>query len=116
MAGAGLGRVVALVPRREDYALLQPPQAASEMLAILREEIGGELVDRDSDDEFGRRTIGGRGRNGEGSESEESGEAAACHAGPPGWRRPIYSSRRFRQAGSTLSTWAEIFASEAAFR
>ena len=55
MAGAGLGRGVALIGRREHRALLQPGKTAGEARAILREQIGAELVNRKRNDQTGRR-------------------------------------------------------------
>ena len=54
MAGAGLGRVVALIAVGEDHALGQALEAAVEMLAILGEQVGRELIDRDGDDQLRR--------------------------------------------------------------
>ena len=62
MAGAGFGRGVRLIAGGEDDAQLQPPQAAGEILAILGEQVGGELIDRNGDDQPrpGRRLRLGR--------------------------------------------------------
>ena len=53
MAGAGLGRGMALVAvaehRRPDASRAEP---AGELRAIFVEQVGGELVDRDGDEEF----------------------------------------------------------------
>ena len=52
MAGAGFGRGVALIAGGEYGALRQPLEPAGEMRAILGEEIRGELIDRDCDDQL----------------------------------------------------------------
>ena len=63
MARAGLGSGVALIGRGEHRASHQPGQPAGIVLAILREEIGGELIHRDGDEQLGRIGRGrGRGR------------------------------------------------------
>src|SRR5207249_4860201 len=54
MAGAGLGRRVALISVAEHGAARQPREAAGELRAILVEQIGRELVDRDDDEELRR--------------------------------------------------------------
>ena len=76
MARAGLGHVVALVAGREHHPLLQPPQPAGEMLAILGEQVGRELIDGDGDDQLRRRPVGG-GRGG--GESERGGGEFELH-------------------------------------
>jgi len=54
VAGAGLGCGVRLVTRGENRAVEQPGETLGEMLAILREEIGGELIDRNGEDQLRR--------------------------------------------------------------
>ena len=62
MAGACLGRGMALIARGEHRAGQQPREAVGEMVAVLREQVGRELVHRDRDDQLGRRARrGGRG-------------------------------------------------------
>ena len=52
MAGAGLGRGVRLVAGGEDRCpARQAPEAAGEILAIFGEQVGGELIDRNGDDQ-----------------------------------------------------------------
>ena len=62
MAGAGFGRGMRLIARGKHHARCQPREAASEMLAILAEQIGGKLIDRYRDDQLGRGCRGKRSR------------------------------------------------------
>ena len=55
MAGAGLGRGVALIAVAERRPAAEPGKAAGEVRAIFVPQIGRELVDRDDDEEPGRR-------------------------------------------------------------
>ena len=79
MAGARFGRGVALIARGEDDAGQQAFEAAGKMIAIFGEQIGGELIDRDRDDQFrwGRR--GGRGAIAA-SAGAGAGATASCAA------------------------------------
>jgi hypothetical protein len=54
MAGAGLGRGMRLIAGWKHCAHQQPPDAAGEMLTILREQIGGKLIDGNRHDQAGR--------------------------------------------------------------
>ena len=54
MAGAGLGRGMRLKARWKHRPILQPRKATGEIAAILREKIGGELIDRNGDNQPGR--------------------------------------------------------------
>ncbi len=75
MAGAGFGRGMALIATRECSALAQPLEAAFIIGPIFAEEIGGKLIDRDGDDQPGRR--GGTrwhcrlGKRGQGCQQQE---------------------------------------------
>ncbi len=55
MAGAGFGRGMALIAAGEDDAMLQPRQATRKARAIFGEKIGAQLIDRNDDEQFGRR-------------------------------------------------------------
>jgi hypothetical protein len=55
---------MALIARREDDPGQQACEAFGEVIAILLEQVGGELVDRDGDDQLRRRPERGAGRAG----------------------------------------------------
>jgi len=60
MAGAGFGRAMRLIARREDDTRREPRETAGEAAAIFGKKVGRELVDRDHHHQLrGRR----RGRN-----------------------------------------------------
>ena len=111
MAGAGLGRAVRLVAGGEDHAVRKPPQAAGEMLAILGEQVRGELVDRNGDDQ--PRTLG-RLRGGGRREEEDGGEQLQLHGGFPiqarSRRRPMATQTMMINGTSTAdsTTFANI--------
>ncbi len=60
MAGAGLGRGMALIARWEHCARQQPREALGVARAIFGEEIGRELVDEITTTSLGARARGGR--------------------------------------------------------
>jgi hypothetical protein len=96
MAGAGLRRIVSLIALRKHDSFRQALEAAVEALAILLEEIGRELVDRDRDDQLGRRLLGGGGRGRGGKDKRGEARAAGdLHGLPPtGLGFCIYSVAR----------------------
>ena len=62
VAGASLGRGVRLIAGWEHRPFLQPLQPAGVMAAILGEQVGGELVDRDRQHQLWSRLGGNLGR------------------------------------------------------
>src|SRR3546814_3220199 len=52
MAGAGFGRAMRLIARREDDARSEPRETAGEAAAIFGEKVGRKLVERDHHDQF----------------------------------------------------------------
>ena len=103
--GAGLGRGVRLVAGRENDAVRQPPEAAGEMLAVLGEEIGRELIDRDGDDQAGAlRRLRGGGRRGE----QDGGEQLQLHGHPRiqarSRRRPMATQAMMTTGTSTAES------------
>src|SRR4051794_33300609 len=57
MAGAGLGRGMALIAVAEHGPRRDPREAIGELRAIFIEQVGGELVDREDDEQLGRMRL-----------------------------------------------------------
>ena len=75
MAGAGLGRGVRLIAGGKHRPLArQLRQPAGEAAAILREQIGGELIDRDRDDQLWRNRRGVLSEKGSGDHPGDGGD------------------------------------------
>ena len=72
MTGAGLSRGMRLIARGKHRTVLQPCKSPGEMTPVLREQIGGKLIDRDRHHQPRSRGGGnGRGLLGSGFGSAE---------------------------------------------
>jgi hypothetical protein len=104
---------MALIAVREDDAFGQALEAAVEILAVLGEQVGRELVDRDGDDQL--RPFGplGHGRGGGERKGEESGEPGQFHERSP-WKivSLLYTGDAVEQGPSSISTCSRKFASQ----
>ncbi len=105
MARAGLGRGMALIAVGEGDTFGEPGKPAGEAVAIAREEIGGELVDRYGDDELGRDRRFGCCRHRQQRRNEQK-NPIFCHGRDPYPSAPM--TRRYVGLMTTEEDWQSV--------